>query len=384
MEKFILELIKENNRVIIPNFGAFIISKENGLSILFNNFLSFNDGLLVNYIAEKKGIDTIVATDQVFEYVDKLKKQLDETGEYGIIGLGQFKKDDSGILRFMQDENFMKVIGDEIIEKEAENKNKAEELSEPEDKEELLDLDKAEDISNVSDEDKKEPTKFVLNTEEEDDQMLTLEEETKPVAEEKKEEEKFESPVAPPVVEKKEEPKRIIIPQEPIKKIVTPTANKYANKAREEKKKKDIITFVVIACLALLVVVVYFVFFNKPKKVVEVKKPMVIQVEEPKSEPVDTMPKFEEVEVKRMPVPDEPVLKKKDIHIIVGGFKEESNAINMVDKLQKKGFAKSMIIPKGNMFLVSIDSDPSYRKMEARQQEILEKEMLESWMYTVK
>ena len=85
MEKFILELIKENNRVIIPNFGAFIISKENGLSILFNNFLSFNDGLLVNYIAEKKGIDTIVATDQVFEYVDKLKKQLDETGEYGII-----------------------------------------------------------------------------------------------------------------------------------------------------------------------------------------------------------------------------------------------------------------------------------------------------------
>ena len=57
MEKYILELIKEHNRIIVPNFGAFIISREKGQTILFNSFLSFNDGLLINQVSKTDNID---------------------------------------------------------------------------------------------------------------------------------------------------------------------------------------------------------------------------------------------------------------------------------------------------------------------------------------
>ncbi len=55
MEQYLLELIKNNNRVIVPNFGAFIVSRDAGTTVLFNNFLSFNDGLLINHVSKKEG-----------------------------------------------------------------------------------------------------------------------------------------------------------------------------------------------------------------------------------------------------------------------------------------------------------------------------------------
>ncbi len=103
MENYILSLIKENNRVIIPNFGAFIVAKENGFSVLFNNFLSFNDGLLVDHIVKVEDISKEEAEEKINAYVEKVKGALDENGQYTIAGLGTFTKDATGILRFEQD-----------------------------------------------------------------------------------------------------------------------------------------------------------------------------------------------------------------------------------------------------------------------------------------
>ena len=225
MEKYISELIKENNRVIIPNFGAFIISKENGISILFNNFLSFNDGLLVNYVAEQKGIDTIVATDQVFNYVDSLKKELDEKGIYSIDKLGVFKKDENGILRFQQADDFEDNLDSGGSTKEEPSEFVNEDTVEVKKEAILLDIDNDSDITDAPEEEKiKEDTS--TNKVEDKEPVFTIdkeEEEDKPIKQEK-------APITTPPPPPKEESK--VKSTTTNKKVV----NKYAQKAIKEKK----------------------------------------------------------------------------------------------------------------------------------------------------
>ncbi|TLX77668.1 hypothetical protein E9993_03225 [Labilibacter sediminis] len=369
MEKYILELITENNRVIIPNFGAFIISKEHGLSILFNNFLSFNDGLLVNYIAEKKGIDTIVATDEVFNYVDNLKKDLDEKGEYSIDKLGTFKKDENGILRFQQAEDFA-----ELFEKKEETTDE-ESVEKQEQETALLDID--DEISPVPEEEKTQES----STEEEKGTEPLLSIDTETEAEKDEEKNKTADTVSAKEnintdnkpTEKPEETKR--------------SSSYYAEKVIQEKRRRDMITFIVIAAVILIGLAIYFLFFTNNDEKKKETKPTKTIVKPVVKEPIkkDTVAvEIKKPEVKAEPVATPPLAKKGEIHIIVGGFKIEDNAIKMVEKLRKSGHNKAQMITKGKMFLVSIDSDVSYRKMEEKQQILLEKEQMGSWMYKVK
>ena len=143
MEQYLLELIKNNNRVIVPNFGAFIVSRDAGTTVLFNNFLSFNDGLLINHVSSQEGIDTTQATQKVSEFVEKIKQELEENGEYAIEKLGRFTKDQNGILRFTQDPQVSELIPDKPADKEA---NSEKELSGKEDST-LLDLDSEDQAS---------------------------------------------------------------------------------------------------------------------------------------------------------------------------------------------------------------------------------------------
>lgn len=67
IEQFIIDLLKKHNCVIVPNFGGFIANYQPAIidnisktvkppskQILFNDKLHKNDGLLANYIADKK------------------------------------------------------------------------------------------------------------------------------------------------------------------------------------------------------------------------------------------------------------------------------------------------------------------------------------------
>ncbi len=379
MEKYILELIKENNRVIIPTFGAFIISKENGVSILFNNFLSFNDGLLVNYIAEKKGVDTIAATDEVFEYVDNLKRDLDETGHYKISGLGEFKKDENGILRFQQAE-----ISNEVKESEGDQEVEDESSEEKTDSD-LLDIDKNSQISQASeDESENDETDLETIDNKGDTSILTIDEEEQSDENDEKKEIVSSSQADSSKGELKEKPQNNRTSRESVIKK-EPEVNRYVQKTIEDRKRKDMITFLLIVFIVIVSFAGYLLFFNTsptkknipvvdempPEPIIPVKKDSIVKVQ-PKPE------------VTEKPEPKEVSIDRNLTYIIVGGFKEENNAIKMVEKLRKSGYEKAIIIPKGVMYLVSIDSDKSYRKMEARQQEILKDERMESWMYTIK
>ncbi len=378
MEKYISELIKENNRVIIPNFGAFIISKENGISILFNNFLSFNDGLLVNYVAEQKGIDTIVATDQVFNFVDNLKKELDEKGTYSIEKLGVFKKDENGILRFQQSEDFETDIASDDKTTEEITESITEEEPKPAKETVLLDIDNTSEITEAPEEEKiKEEANGIEEKNEEPILTIDKEEEKENIKEDKS-----QIIVDPEQhTEKQEKPEKVVPPKEKV-------TNKYVQKTIQEKKRKDIITYIMIGLLVILCIVAYFVFFNNSKK--DKVKHTPIKVEKPvKKEPIvidSAKVVKEETEKPAEPIKETPkpeITESKDFYIIVGSFKKQEYAINMLNKLKTSGFENAQIIPKGNMYLVSADSNPSYRAIEARQQEILENDRIESWLYKI-
>ena len=56
IKNYLKGLIESNSRVIVPDFGAFMVqTSAKGKQISFNDFLKFNDGLLANEIirAEK-------------------------------------------------------------------------------------------------------------------------------------------------------------------------------------------------------------------------------------------------------------------------------------------------------------------------------------------
>lgn len=101
MEKSINALLDSNLRVIIPDFGAFIIRQKDPRIIVFNEFLRYNDGRLTEYISRTEGIDQETALQQVSDFTVSINKVLDTGKPYTLKGLGQLHKDSSGKIIFI-------------------------------------------------------------------------------------------------------------------------------------------------------------------------------------------------------------------------------------------------------------------------------------------
>jgi len=346
MEKYILSLIKENNRVIIPNFGAFIVAKENGYTILFNNFLSFNDGLLIDYVSSTRSISKDEATSQVDKYVEKVKEELDSHGEYKIEGLGTFTKDATGILRFTQADE---INHGEDAEKESD----------------LLDLDSTE--------------KEELKDEPEQQVSIETPEETKvneePLVEVEEEPE-----------EKKEEAKMAVPEQK-----TTNITNQYIQEDKKRRNRSIFIFLIAFVLVPLIGVILYFTFFNKDKEPVKkVVKTQPVIKKEPKAEDsikLDAGKPGEvlagpEIKKQDKPAVIKPVEITKPHHIIVGSFKNVENAERYMKSLKAKGFDKCYAIQHNSMTLVSVESFAKVYEAQKRQEEILDSDRLESWILT--
>lgn len=111
LDAYIKELIAHNNRVIIPNFGAFLLratsknKNKKELSdkiedIYFSPFLKFNDELLVNHIMQKEGTDQSGAMDKINQYIKAIEQHVRDKDAYTIEGLGDFYMDDQGKIQF--------------------------------------------------------------------------------------------------------------------------------------------------------------------------------------------------------------------------------------------------------------------------------------------
>ena len=108
---FIKELLLLNDCVIIPGFGGFVSSYQPaGLhasrftppakTVSFNKKLNFNDGLFINYIADKEGINYFLASRKVNLLVEEMNYRLTDGEEIGIPEIGTLHYDDHENLIF--------------------------------------------------------------------------------------------------------------------------------------------------------------------------------------------------------------------------------------------------------------------------------------------
>ncbi len=103
MDKHLTELIKNNNRVIIPDLGAFLIRKQgDSQTISFNSIIKFDDGLFTGFISQKEKIDKKQAKDKLTEYTNKIKAELNKGNQFKVGTLGSLYKDANGKIQFIE------------------------------------------------------------------------------------------------------------------------------------------------------------------------------------------------------------------------------------------------------------------------------------------
>ncbi|HUW05209.1 MAG TPA: SPOR domain-containing protein [Williamwhitmania sp.] len=101
------ELLEKHNRVIIPDFGAFLVKDTGDVrdikNTTFSPFLRYNDGLVENFLAEREELTKVDASTKVREYVENLKAQIEKGEKVYLPGLGYFSLDSRGTTQFTLD-----------------------------------------------------------------------------------------------------------------------------------------------------------------------------------------------------------------------------------------------------------------------------------------
>lgn len=108
MNAYIVKFLREVNTLIIPNFGALTITDAATGEILFLPYLKYDDGKLVNFIAEQKGISTDEAKELIAESILGIQEKLELGENYPIASLGSFGKSKTGEIEFIS-EHFQKT-----------------------------------------------------------------------------------------------------------------------------------------------------------------------------------------------------------------------------------------------------------------------------------
>jgi nucleoid DNA-binding protein len=349
IKKYIVELLKENTRVIIPDLGAFMAkvkakapkdSKElKDKDISFNDFLKYNDGLLVNHIIKEEKVNKEEALKKIKDFVNETDKAVRKGEKIPFDEMGSLYIDDRGSLKYTEGD-----APKATAKKEQKPKIEPKEEPKVEVKKET-----AKKVEPKKPEPKKEAPKKEITKKEEPKKK-----EEKPVEakkDEPKKEEKVEASVGKQVLKtvqkgtevkkeepkkeepKKEEPKKEE-KKEPIKKTVTP--QKTTSKAQNNDKL--IIIWTSVGIVAVAAAVLIWLNFSTIKSWIMPDKPEVVEkVKEPVVEPVVDTVKTEPVK-KKEPEPEPVKVIPKNYHVVAGCFKIESNASNYEVALKKEGY----------------------------------------------
>jgi hypothetical protein len=100
MDKNIVTLLNNNLRVIIPDLGAFIIKQKEPKIVVFNEFLKYDDGLLIEFMVKAEGIEKEMAWQQLSDYTGNASKVLEAGDIFTIKGVGTLQKERSGKIEF--------------------------------------------------------------------------------------------------------------------------------------------------------------------------------------------------------------------------------------------------------------------------------------------
>ncbi len=100
MEKYLISLLELNNRVIVPDLGAFIVRQQEPKELVFNDLLAFDDGMLCDRLMHEEKLSRTEAQNRIKQYVEKAKKTLEKGDVHHIENLGSLKMDASSKIEF--------------------------------------------------------------------------------------------------------------------------------------------------------------------------------------------------------------------------------------------------------------------------------------------
>ncbi len=92
--EYLVELLKANKTVIVPNLGAISNNENPHHPFLFNEYLKFNDGMMAKHIASKEGISMDTAGEMISKFTNELQEILGAGKEVVIPGIGTLVKKD--------------------------------------------------------------------------------------------------------------------------------------------------------------------------------------------------------------------------------------------------------------------------------------------------
>ena len=402
--EYLLDLLRQHSRVIIPNFGAFLLKTKpqsddtSDLQISFNDFLKFNDGLLIDHVAQTEEIDKFEAEHQVKDFVSKIQYNLINEGAHVLEGLGTISKDEKGGL---------------IFEKSGSDSLKP---SEPEQQKVSMT-----GLTPLSKE--KEPVK-----------KSTPLEQSKP---------NFEIPQKETVQPKRTAPKPIPSEDRPQPNPVSkPSPQPTAPKPKPKQKKKKLLpiwrhVLIIGAVLAIVVVILFLAgFFDSPDKQAEVNKNQIANSNQtelnepnihskPQAEASQDLSSTAETEVNRDPqtnvanakqeIENQSVVTKQgdskkvnsskaqasspkqvkpqnktpqtviasganNYHIIDGSYADKGKAYDRVLKLRNKGFNSRIVNKVNGNYRVSYNSYPTWNAAKKELDGIRNRENAKAWI----
>lgn len=384
---YIQELLATNNRVIVPNYGAFLVRatskskdaktlEEKLKDVYFSPFLKFNDELLEKYIIKKENVTKEQATEKITTFIDDVKKELDLEKPYIIEGFGQFVADKQGKVQFI-------TVA----------KNTTEAPSAPADKkEEKKEVEKPAKTTKPSTT-KKTPVAKTTPTEEKIEEKSKVTE-TKPTKaiEEKEEQKKESKPTssADKLKEFKPETKTPVPPtstETKAKPVTNQTKSIYSAKKQKKPMNKGLILSIAIG-LPLAAIFIWGILnfntvktvFNKvDKQNTSVKAKTKKETATTPSGEKETVAKAETKKTEKI-VKQKPAAPQKKYYIIAGSFKNEKNALSYMNKLKAEGYKAEKLAERNGMHAVSYDSFADKKEALAQYKRLANEKGLETWI----
>ncbi len=116
INKLLITCLQRNKRLIIPGLGAFIRKNVDGVGIIlvFVPFLNKDDGVLLSALQSWAGVEKDEAEMILKEYVEYIRKSLNERGQYIIEGVGVLKYDANKVIYLAKESEAVK---EEVAEK---------------------------------------------------------------------------------------------------------------------------------------------------------------------------------------------------------------------------------------------------------------------------
>lgn len=387
MDKYLLQILKEVNTIIIPEIGALTIVNQTTGEIMFMSYLKFDDGKLANYIAEKEAMDLTDAKVLVAKYIREIQTKLDKGETYDMYQFGSFSKNSGGEITFkawgksavsssnepekdIEPEIIVPIVSPQIEAEVVSIENT--ELIEPEKPAEETEIEKLIEETTIPEPTiVPEPIKVVKQKETEESQ-----EPLKTISEEEQWNDDLD---VPPINHVKETIKKPIL-----------------EKAKKDKikKKRGVGFYLLTVFLLLLIGGGTYVGMNynelkqhipflasTPEKEQALEETATEEVETASEEENEEMEATETDVVEETEAEDEsasqvvetsPVStsgliidKSLPIQIIAGAFTEESNATRKVETLKSNGSAAEIIGRYGGFYFVCIGSFNSMKEVKA-------------------